>query len=495
MAAVPDLVTTGDEGLDYVLRGGLPRNAMYLLQGVPGSGKTTLALQFLLAGARRGERCMYVTLSETREEIMRVAQSHGWSLEPLALFELSSFQEILEATAGQSMFHPAEVELAEVTRPILDEVDRIKPSHVVIDSLSEIRLLSGELLRFRRQVLALKQFFAARKCTVLLLDDRTADVGSALLESLAHGVLTLERESPRYGRTRRRISVDKLRGVAMREGYHDIRIETGGVVVYPRLVAGDHPDRAKLEPLPSGLPELDRLLHGGPDRGTNTLLIGPSGVGKSTVATQYAIAAAARGEHAAMFLFDETVDTVCARAESLGMPLAEHLSSGLITVRQLDPAELTAGEFSHAVRRAVTEDGARVVVLDSLNGFMDSVPEERFISMHLRELLTFLNHRGVATLTLLAQHGLLREARGAIDVSYLADNVILFRYFEAFGEVRRAISVMKKRSGPHERTIREFTLSSEHGIEIGEPLREFHGVLTGELSYVGTNTERLLDKP
>jgi circadian clock protein KaiC len=490
-----DLVTTGDEGLDYVLCGGLPRDAMYLLQGVPGSGKTTLALQFLLASAERGEKGLYVTLSETREEITRVAHSHGWSLEALSLFELASFQEILEATSGQSMFHPAEVELAEVTRPILDEVDRVKPSHVVIDSLSEIRLLSGELLRFRRQVLALKQFFASRQCTVLLLDDRVADIGGALLESLAHGVLTLERESPNYGRTRRRISVDKLRGAPIREGYHDFRIETGSAVTYPRLVAADHPDRVTLAPLPSGIEALDRLLHGGPDRSTNTLLLGPSGVGKSTVSTQYVIAAAERGEHAAMFLFDETVDTICARAESLGMALAEHLRAGRITVRQLNPAELTAGEFSHAVRKAVDDDGAHVVVVDSLNGFMDSVPEERFISMHLRELLTYLNHRGVATLTVLAQHGLLGEPAGkTIDVSYLADNVILFRYFEAFGEVRRAISVMKKRSGPHERTIREFMLSGE-GIQIGEPIREFHGVLSGEPTYVGTNAEPLLDKP
>lgn len=491
-----DLVTTGDEGLDYILRGGLPRNAMYLLQGVPGSGKTTLALQFLLAGAALGESGLYVTLSETRAEIDRVAHSHGWSLDPLAIFELSAFQEMMEATSGQSMFHPAEVELAEVTRPILDEVDRLKPAHVVIDSLSEIRLLSGELLRFRRQVLALKQFFAERQCTVLLLDDRTADLGGTLLESLAHGVITLERDSPSYGRTRRRVSVDKLRGVPMREGYHDFRVKTGGAVVFPRLVAAEHSERAPLEPLPSGIPELDRLFKGGPDRSTNTLLIGPSGVGKSTVATQYAIAAAARGEHAALFLFDETIDTVCARAQTLGMPLLEHLESGRISIRQLDPAELTAGEFSHAVRQTVTEDGARVVVVDSLNGFMDSVPDERFISMHLRELLTYLNHRGVATLTVLAQHGLLGAAsiEHGVDVSYLADNVILFRYFEALGEVRQAISVMKKRSGPHEKTIREFMLGPE-GIQIGEPIREFHGVLSGNPTYIGANTEILLDKP
>lgn len=486
----------GDEGLDYVLRGGLPRNAMYLLQGQPGSGKTTLALQFLLAGAAGGDSGLYVTLSETREEITRVAQSHGWSLDSLALFELSSFQELLETTAGQSMFHPAEVELAEVTRPILDEVDRLKPTLIVIDSLSEIRLLSGELLRFRRQVLALKQFFAARQCTVLLLDDLTSDMGSTLLESLAHGVITLERESPSYGRTHRRISVDKLRGVPMREGYHDFRLEKGGAITFPRLVAADHPGQAELTPLPSGIEALDQLLQGGTDRGTNTLILGPSGTGKSTVATQYAIAAAERGEHAAIYLFDETNDTVLARAKSLGMPLARHLESGLITIRQLDPAELTAGEFSHTVRQTVQRENARVVVLDSLNGFMDSVPDERFISMHLRELLTFLNHKGVATMTVLAQHGLLGQSLmgNTVDVSYLADNVILFRYFEAKGEVRRAISIMKKRSGPHERTIREFSLSAD-GIKIGEPIREFHGVLSGTPTFVGTTAEPLFEKP
>jgi circadian clock protein KaiC len=484
MSADDDVVSTGDEGLDYILRGGLPRNAMYLMQGVPGSGKTTFALQFLLAGAARGERGLYITLSETREEINRVARSHGWSLDALSLFELSAFKQLLESTSGQSMFYPAEIELVEVTRPILDEVDRLGPDHVVIDSLSEIRLLSGEMLRFRRQVLALKQFFAERHCTALLLDDGTAEVGGNLLESLAHGVLTLDRQQMSYGANRRRISVDKLRGVAMREGFHDFRIETGGSVVYPRLVAAEHTERSPLAPLASGIEELDRLMGGGPDRSTNTLLIGPSGVGKSSIAVQYAIAAAERGEHTAMFLFDEMINTVCARAESMGMPLAEHLVAGTIKLRQLDPAELTAAEFSHAVRTAVREEGARVVVVDSLNGFIDSVPEEKYISMHLRELLTYLNHSGVATLTLLAQHGLLGSISDDVDVSYLADNVILFRYFEAHGEVRRAISVMKKRSGAHERTIRELTLTNR-GIEIGQPIREFHGVLSGEPRFVG----------
>jgi circadian clock protein KaiC len=479
MPTDPAFASSGNERLDHILRGGFPRDAMYLLQGVPGSGKTTLALQFLLAAARNGERGLYVTLSETRGEIEGVARSHGWDLAPLALFELSSIRRPGSAAGPQTMFHPADVELDEVTRPILEEVDRIRPSGVVIDSLSEFRLLSGDLLRFRRQILALKQFFSERRCTVLLLDDLTADVGGNLLASLAHGVLTLEKESPRYGRTRRRLTIEKLRGVAFREGFHDFRIETGRFDVFPRLVASEHHERSPLEPLPSGIDALDRLLGGGPDRGTSTLVMGPAGVGKTTVVSQYCAAAAERGERAALFVFDETVSTLLARAKSLGIPLARHLQAGRILVRQIDPAEMTPGELSHAVREAVTRDGARVVGIDSLNGYMDSVPDEQYLSMHLRELLTYLNHRGVATFTVLAQHGLVGDGGGrSLDVSHLADNVLLLRYFEALGEIRQAISVFKKRSGPHERTIREFSLGPR-GISVGEPIQHFQGILTG----------------
>lgn len=480
MKTDPEVASTGNEQLDHVLRGGLPRNAMYLLQGVPGSGKTTLALQFLLEAARRGERTLYVTLSETREEINRVAHSHGWTLESLGILELSAMKHLAEPTARQTMFHSAEVELQEVTAPILAEIDRLGASAVVIDSLSEIRLLSGELLRFRRQILGLKQFFAERHCTVLLLDDRTGEAsGAALLESLAHGVITLEKESPRYGRTRRRLSIDKLRGVAFREGYHDVRIETGGLHVFPRLVAGEHGGKVSLEPLRSGVEGLDALLGGGPDRGTSTLFMGPAGVGKSSLTVQYCSAAAERGERSALFLFDESLGTVLARAASLGMQLAPHLEAGLIAVRPVNPAELTAGEFSHAVREAVTVGGARIVVIDSLNGFMDSVPDEQFLSLHLRELLTYLNGQGVATFTVLTQHGLAPDAsRSTVDVSYLADNVVLLRYFEAQGQVRQAISVFKKRSGRHERTIREFMMS-DRGLAVGRPLSDLAGVLTG----------------
>jgi circadian clock protein KaiC len=485
MSAQREVASTGNDQLDHVLRGGLPRNAMYLLQGVPGSGKTTLALQFLLRAATDGERTLYVTLSETRDEINRIARSHGWSLEPLGILELSAMKHLAEPAARQTMFHSAEVELREVTTPILAEVDRLKASAIVIDSLSEIRLLSGDLLRFRRQILSLKQFFAQRSCTVLLLDDRTGDTASNLLESLAHGVITLEKESPRYGRTRRRLSIDKLRGVAFREGYHDFRIETGRLVVFPRLVAGEHPARAALEPLPSGVAALDALLGGGPDRGTSTLFMGPAGVGKSSLAAQYCVAAAARGECAAMFLFDESIDTALTRAASLGMPIKAHVDAGRILVRAINPAELTAGEFSHVVRDAVTRREARVVVVDSLNGFMDSVPDEQFLTLHLRELLTYLNQHSVATLTILTQHGVAQDdPRSSIDVSYLADNVVLLRYFEARGRIRQAISVFKKRSGPHERTIREYGLS-DAGVVVGAPLEDFQGLLTGVPLYGG----------
>ena len=482
----PELASSGNESLDHILKGGLPRSAMYLLHGVPGSGKTTLALQFLLEAARNGEKTLYVTLSETRAEISRVAASHGWNLESIAILELSAMKHLAEPEERQTMFHSAEMELQEVTAPILAEVGRVKPSIVAVDSLSEIRLLSGDLLRFRRQILALKQFFAERQCTLLLLDDMTADTGSHLLESLAHGVVTLEKESPKYGRTRRRLSIDKLRGVAFREGYHDFRIETGGLVVFPRLVAGEHRGRVRLEPLPSGLPAVDLLLGGGPDRGTSTLFIGPAGVGKSSLATQYCVAAGARGERAAMFLFDESLDTALARSASLGMPLKEHLDAGRIFIRPVNPAELTAGEFSHAVRSAVTVDGARVIVIDSMNGLMDSVPDEQFMTLHLRELLTYLNQHGAATITVLTQHGLMGDAtRSPLDVTYLADNVVLLRYFEARGQIRQSISVFKKRSGTHERTIREFALSAT-GLTVGAPLEDFQGVLTGVPTYSGT---------
>jgi circadian clock protein KaiC len=485
MASDPELASTGNEQLDDVLRGGLPRNAIYLLQGVPGSGKTTLALQFLLEALRNGERVLYVTLSETRSEILRVAASHGWELDGIEILELSALTNLAEPRARQTMFHSAEVELQEVTAPLLAAVERTTPSCVVVDSLSEVRLLAGDLLRFRRHILLLKQFFSARACTVLLLDDQTSDPGGTLLESLAHGVLTLQKESPRYGRTRRRLSIDKLRGVPFREGYHDFRIETGRLRVFPRLVAGEHERAATLEPLPSGIPELDLLLGGGPDRGTSTLLVGPAGVGKSTIATQYCAAAAARGERSALFLFDEGVGTMLARSTSLGLSLREHVEARRVLVRALNPAELTAGEFSHVVREAVVRDGARVVVIDSLNGLMDSLPDEQFVTLHLRELLTYLNHCGVATLSIVAQHGFVgATSHPSFDVSFLADNVILLRYFETRGRIRQAISVFKKRSGPHERTIREFALGPG-GVTVGPPLEGLQGVLTGVPEFAG----------
>jgi circadian clock protein KaiC len=467
---------TGVPGLDEILGGGLPRERIYLVQGDPGVGKTTLALQFLLAGAEAGETCLYLTLSETEEELRGVAESHGWSLDKLSLFELPNRGDYGEEN---TMFHPSEVELAETTKTLLDEVARVKPTRVVFDSLSEIRLLSQGALRYRRQVLALKQFFVGRNCTVLLLDDRTSDPGDLQLQSLAHGVLSLEQLSPLYGAERRRMRVLKLRGVSFRGGYHDFALHTGGMQLFPRLVAADHRDGFRPGEVLSGVAEIDALVGGGLTRGTSTLLMGPAGTGKSTVAMQYARAAAAAGEHAAIFAFDESVTTLLARSAGVGQDLEKEIASGAIEIRQVDPAELAPGEFAHAVRAAVEERGARVIIIDSLNGYLHAMPEEHFLTLQLHELLTYLGQRGVITLMVVAQHGLVGAAvQSPIDVSYLADAVMVFRYVEMGGQLRKAISMLKRRTGGHERTIRELSIGKT-GLQIGEPLHELQGLLTG----------------
>ena len=473
-----NVAATGIEGLDYILLGGFPRNHVYLLQGDPGVGKTTLGLQFLLEGVRHGEKALYITLSETRAELQAVARSHHWDLDGVEVYEhLIGEQSLTEDDT--TVFYPAEVELGQTVKSLLESVERVQPSRVVLDSLSEIRLLAQSTLRYRKQILALKQFFAARNMTVLMLDDRTAEFNDLQLQSVPHGVVELERFTPVYGSARRRLQLVKVRGLNFRDGYHDFNIKTGGIVVYPRLVAADeHQGFEQTETVGSDVPALDEMLGGGLDRGSSTLIMGPAGCGKSALATQYAVGAAERGEKAAMFIFEESVASLYNRSHSLGMSLRKHVDAGLITIRQVDPAQLQPGEFVHLVRESV-ETGVRVLVIDSLNGYLNAVPEERFLLLHLHELLSYLGQNGIATILVFAQHGLVgTNMHAPVDVSYLADCVVLLRYFESRGKIRKAVSVVKKRGGIHDTAIRDFTMSSK-GLAIGAALDDFRGVLTG----------------
>jgi circadian clock protein KaiC len=470
---------TGIAGLDDILGGGLTPDRMYLVDGDPGAGKTTLALQYLLEGKRTGESGLYVTLSETKEELTAVADSHGWSLDGVEIVELVASEADLATDTQLTMYHPSEVELSETTRAVLDAVRRNNASRVVFDSLSELRLLAQNSLRYRRQILALKQFFIGRRCTVLLLDDRTSEGSDTQLQSIAHGVISLEQLSPAYGAERRRLRVTKFRGAQYRGGYHDFTIRPGGLCVYPRLVAAEHRRQFERSAIRSGVTALDELLGGGPHRGTSTLLIGPAGSGKSTIAVQYAVAAAGRGDHAAIFAFDETIETLEARTEALGIRFKAGTAAGQVMIQQIDPAEVSPGEFTHLVRESVERYGARVVVIDSLNGYMNAMPEERFLTAQLHELLTYLGRQGVTTLMVVAQHGMVGSGMQApVDTSYLADSVVLLRYFETAGRVKKAISVLKKRSGAHEESIRELRFDAA-GIHLSPPLTQFHGILTG----------------
>ena len=494
-AHTPQRVSTGVAGLDDILGGGVPANRLYLIQGEPGTGKTTLALQFLLDGVARGERCLYVTLSETEEELREIALSHGWSLDGITLHELSAVEQALQAESDNTVFNPSDVELNETMEQVLTKAQKVKPQRVVFDSLSEMRLLARDPLRYRRQVLALKQFFARRESTVLFLDDRTTEPTDLQLQSIAHGVTTLEAMATEHGSARRRLRVVKMRGVRFRDGFHDYRIERGGLLVYPRLLAP--PSATALDEsdvMASGNAELDEIWGGGVTRGTSTVVIGPAGVGKSTICTQYAHAAALRGERVAFLSFEETSGVMFARARGMGLALDSFVSDGLVTVRQIDPGEISPGELVHLVRDAVEKQKAKVLVIDSLNGYLNSMPEERFLVVQLHELLTYMSDRGVNGFLVVAQHGLVGTAmRSPIDVTYLADSVLLLRFFESEGEVRHALSVVKKRSGSHERTLREYQIT-EKGIVIGEPLTHFHGVLTGTPDYRGPNRELLENK-
>ena len=477
----------GVDGLDYILNGGLIARRLYLVEGDPGSGKTTLSLQYLLEGVRNGEKCLYITLSETREELIAGAASHGWSLDGIDIIELVADEKDLDADEQLTMYHPSEVELTETTRKVLEAVERTNPSRVVFDSLSEMRLLAQSSLRYRRQILALKQFFVGRNCTVLLLDDRTSEGSDLQLQSIAHGVIALEQLSPLYGAARRRLRVTKCRGSSFRAGYHDFSIQYGGIVVFPRLVAAEHQQEFTRSRVESGVTALDALLCGGPDRGTSTLLLGPAGSGKSTIAVQYAVAAAQRGDHAAIFAFDESVATLEARTAALGIDLARGRGAGQVRINQIDPAEVSPGEFAALVRHAVEKEHARVVVIDSLNGYIHAMPEEKFLTAQLHELLTYLGHRGVTTLMVVAQHGLMgSNVVAPVDTSYLADSVVLLRFFEYGGKVKKAISVVKKRSGAHEESIRELWFDRS-GIHLSEPLTNYRGILTGIPVEVGRN--------
>ena len=472
------VISTGIEGLDDILAGGLPARRFYLVQGDPGVGKTTIGLQFLLEGERRGERGLYVTLSETREELTAVASSHGFDISRLALFELSSVGARLDLAEQNTLFEPSEVELAELTRALLAKFEEVKPQRLVFDSLSEMRLLAQSALRYRRHVLALKQHFAERNCTVLMLDDQTSDAGDKHLQSLAHGVILLEQLSPLYGAARRRLRVVKMRGVAIRGGFHDFRILAGGVEIYPRLVAAEHHQAFKAGVIESGLPPLDQLLGGGLDRGTSALFMGPAGSGKSALAMHFAVSAARRGECATIYAFDEGIHTLKLRCAALGIDLQEPMDSGKLRVRQIDPAEMSPGELVALVRADVEKDDARVVVIDSLNGYMTAMPEEQFLLVQMHELVTYLRQRGVLSIIVIAQAGLIGNMNTPVEVSYLADTVVLFRFFEMQGAVRKAISVLKRRSGRHGSGIHELTMGVK-GIQVGDALEEFSGILTG----------------
>jgi circadian clock protein KaiC len=485
-------VTSGLDGLDYILRGGYAKFRSHLIEGRPGSGKTTLGLQFLIAGARKREKCLYITLSESKRELKSVAGRHGFNLDGIDILELVPPELSLDPSQLQTLVHSSELELGETVRAALAEIERLKPDRVVFDSLSEIRLLSQGSLRFRRQVLALKSFFLLNNATVLLLDDLTAEQDDLNLHSISHGVIRMEQSSPVYGGERRRLRVIKMRGVQIRGGYHDLVIRPGGVTVFPRLVAGEHEMAHHGSPARSES-SVDTLVGGGLARGTSTLLIGPSGVGKSTIAVTYCHAALARGETALILLFDETKHIFLTRASGLGMDLTPFIDSGKLLLEQIDPAELSAGELSSRVQVAVEQSNTRMVVIDSLTGYLNAMSEEQHLVLQMHEILTYLNQKGVVTILLLANHGLIGQMSAPIDLTYLCDSVMLLRFFESGGRLRRAISMIKKRVGAHEDTIREFRITSA-GLAVGEPLEKFRGILTGVPFFEGRQDDLLKDQ-
>jgi circadian clock protein KaiC len=479
--------STGIAGLDDILGGGLARDRVYLLEGSPGTGKTTAALSFLQAGAVLGEPTLYITLSETELELRDTSRAHGWDLRGIDVFELVPPESLLDEHQQQSLLYSSDLELGETTRMIFEAVERLNPSRVVIDSLSEIRLLAQSSLRYRRQVLALKHYFAKHSATVLLLDDLTTESLDKTVHSVAHGVIRLEELAPEYGAERRRVRVIKYRGRKPRGGYHDFSIRTGGLQVYPRLVSAEHRREFQREPLPSGVEGMDAILGGGVERGSSCLILGPAGTGKSLLSLYFALSAIHRGEKAAMFVFDEELGLLFARTKHFGIDLEALARSGDLLIQQVDAAELSPGEFTATVRECVQANGIRTVIIDSLNGYQAAMPEENFLILHIHELLQFLNRQGATTFLTVAQHGLVGDMKAPVDVTYLADTVLLLRYFEAVGEVRRALSVIKKRTGDHEKSIREYEIGPS-GLVVGPSLKDFHGVLRGVPNFVGNGS-------
>ncbi|MDB5570093.1 MAG: circadian clock protein KaiC [Hyphomicrobiales bacterium] len=477
-------IRTGVPGLDEILAGGYPSNRVHLIEGKPGCGKTTLGLQFLLRGVEQGEAGLYITLSETKRELRAVAQNHGWSLDDLHIFELVPPELSLDPKQQQTLLYASDLELGETVQMAIQEIERVKPKRIVFDSLSEIRLLSQSPLRYRRQVLALKHFFLLHDATVLMLDDLTAEQDDLNLHSISHGVIRLEQTAALYGAERRRLRVLKMRGMKFEGGYHDFVIQKGGLVLYPRLVASEHDEGfPETQAASSGVPELDRLVGGGLDRGTSTLLIGPSGSGKSTLSAKYLCAALHRGERGLLITFDETRRILLKRSSGIGIDLEPFLASGQLELRQIDPARLSPGELSGLIRERV-EAGAQMVVIDSLTGYLNAIPDEQYMLLQMHELLTYLNQQGVVTILVLAQHGMVGQMAAPVDLTYISDTVIMLRFFEAEGRIRRALSVIKKRTGFHEDSIREYAISS-NGLRVGAPLVGFQGVLTGVPRFEG----------
>lgn len=482
---ISDRVSTGVTGLDAILGGGLTASRMYLLEGTPGTGKTTFALKYLMAGVAAGETGLYITLSETSAELRAVVESHGWSLDGIEIQELGNDIGLM-AEAAQTILHPSEIELGETIKSMIEEIERLNPRRVVFDSLSEMRLLAQDPLRYRRQILALKHFFSDRECTVLLLDDKTSDPADLQLHSIAHGVISLEQAVREYGAERRALRVVKMRGVKFQGGWHDFQLDTGVVEVFPRLIAADHHTQFDDPVASTGSPQLDAMLGGGLAVGTNMLLLGPSGAGKTTTAIRCMLSALERGERADYYLFDEGVGTLLVRSRNLGMALDAHVESGQLVLHQIDPASLSPGEFASRVVGGVSRRGARFVAIDSLNAYVHAMPGQNFLMLHMHELLTFLNQQGVRTLMIVGQHGLVGEVRSDIDLSYLSDAILLYRFFEAESEVRTAIAVLKSRTTQNERSIRELRLGAPAGIQVGDELRGFEGVLAGAVAYRGT---------